>query len=111
MTLEKFKAWEQRTKKKLRRWIFKPVVTLPWEVKPGCYFPDPAPEMDGSQIAALREQEQMSQRELAHFLNVSIKTVQAWEQGLRRPEGPVHRLLQVLDETGKIFFFQLCRDP
>jgi hypothetical protein len=34
---------------------------------------------------------------LALLLNVSGKTVESWEQGLRKPSGPAARFLQLLE--------------
>jgi putative transcriptional regulator len=36
-------------------------------------------------LAALRKQTAMSQAVFARLLNVSTKTVQSWEQGVREP--------------------------
>jgi hypothetical protein len=40
----------------------------------------------------------MSQGVFARLLNVSVKTVQSWEQGERKPSHAALRLLQVLAE-------------
>jgi len=39
----------------------------------------------------------MSQSVFASVLNVSLRTVQAWEQGRNRPCGPALRLLWLLE--------------
>jgi putative transcriptional regulator len=39
----------------------------------------------------------MSQGVFARTLNVSVKTVQSWEQGERKPSQAALRLLQLLD--------------
>ena len=36
-----------------------------------------------------------SQLDFARMMGVSLSTVQSWEQGRRRPEGPARALLQV----------------
>lgn len=59
-------------------------------------IPDPAPDITPHQVARLRAVMKCSQRTFAGLLSVSAKTVQAWEQGLRRPDGPARRLLQIL---------------
>ncbi len=43
-----------------------------------------------------------SQMFLAKGLNVSVKTVQAWEQGLRKPVGPTLKLLEIAEKNPEI---------
>jgi len=52
-------------------------------------------EMEPVAIKEIREQFQLSQRQFAALLGVSIKTLQNWEQGRRRPDGAAQVLLQV----------------
>lgn len=59
-------------------------------------IPDPAPPLSAAQVAQLRTRMRLSQAEFAGLLSVSAKTIQAWEQGLRRPDGPARRLMQLL---------------
>ena len=40
----------------------------------------------------------MSQSQMALFLNVSVRTLQNWEQGRRGPTGAAHTLLRVMQE-------------
>jgi len=68
-------------------------------------MPDPPPEIDATTLANVRAQSAMSQRVFARMLNVSPKTVQSWEQGVRRPSDASRRLLQVFCEEPEI----LCR--
>jgi DNA-binding transcriptional regulator YiaG len=68
-------------------------------------MPDPPPEIDAATLANVRAQSEMSQRVFARMLNVSPKTVQSWEQGVRRPSDASRRLLQVFCEEPEI----LCR--
>ncbi|MCY2967972.1 MAG: helix-turn-helix domain-containing protein [Planctomycetota bacterium] len=56
---------------------------------------EPAPEIDGTTLAAIRAQTSMSQLTFARMLNVSTKTVQSWEQGSRKPSHASQRLLQI----------------
>jgi putative transcriptional regulator len=46
-------------------------------------------------IKAIRAQLNQSQHEFAHLIGVSVGTLQNWEQGRRKPEGPARALLQV----------------
>jgi len=43
----------------------------------------------------LRQQLNLSQAVFASVLNVSVKTVQAWEQGLRQPSDAALKLLTI----------------
>ena len=58
-------------------------------------LPSPPPPMDARQVIQIRKQLNMSQGVFAATLNVSTKTVQGWEQGLRRPSNASLRLLQI----------------
>jgi len=51
--------------------------------------------MQAPDVRQIREGYQLSQREFAVLLGVSIKTLQNWEQGRRAPHGPARVLLQV----------------
>jgi len=60
------------------------------ELKPGRTF-----EFNPVDIKAIRGQFQKSQREFAYMIGVSVGTLQNWEQGRRKPEGPARALLRV----------------
>lgn len=51
--------------------------------------------MDGPSVRQLRAQYQLSQRDFAALLGISVATLRNWEQGRRVPEGPARILLQV----------------
>lgn len=55
-------------------------------------------DYSGKEVIAIRERRQLSQAQFAKLLAVSIRTLQSWEQGLRKPSGPTMRLLQIFDE-------------
>ncbi len=60
-------------------------------------LPEAPPIISGEQIADLRQKRlHMSQNVFASVLSVSLKTVQAWEQGRNTPCGPALRLLWLL---------------
>jgi putative transcriptional regulator len=59
-------------------------------------LPAPPRPMRSRQIASLRKQIHCSQRMFAQVLNVSPRTVQAWEQGQREPSEAALRLLDVI---------------
>lgn len=67
--------------------------------------PEEPPEIDGETLAALRTQAAMSQAVFAKLLNVSTKTLQSWEQGVRQPSEASRRLLQVFSQQPEM----LCR--
>ena len=46
-------------------------------------------------VKHIREQYQLSQSQFAALLGISVKTLQNWEQGRRKPRGPARVLLQV----------------
>jgi putative transcriptional regulator len=46
-------------------------------------------------IRAIRRRLGQSQTEFARMIGVSVATLQNWEQGRRRPEGPARALLKV----------------
>ncbi len=61
-------------------------------------LPDEPPEIDAPTIVALRDQSRMSQAVFARLLNVSTKTVQSWEQGVRTPSHASRRLIQIYSQ-------------
>lgn len=67
--------------------------------------------MDAAAIRALRERIGMSQAVFAMALNVSTKTVQAWESGARVPNGGNLKLLRVADAHPEAVFGRLYTPP
>jgi len=59
-------------------------------------LPPPPEKTTPRKIAALRRNLRMSQTVFAATLNVSKKTVQSWEQGIRTPNDASLRLLQII---------------
>lgn len=49
-------------------------------------------------IKTLRKKLNCSQSLLAAYLNVSLNTIQAWEQGVRKPNHAALRLLEIVDK-------------
>ncbi len=64
--------------------------------KAGCYT--------GGDIRRIRRQYGMTQSEMAAYLNVSRKTVEAWETGSRNPSGCTCRLIDLLQKSEDIPF-------
>ena len=52
-------------------------------------------------VRAIRLRLKKSQAEFALMIGVSVATLQNWEQGRRRPEGPARALLKVAAENPK----------
>ena len=48
-------------------------------------------------IKKIRSKVNASQAEMAHMIGVSVRTLQNWEQGRRKPRGPARALLKVFD--------------
>jgi putative transcriptional regulator len=59
--------------------------------------------MSAKQIAALRTKLRLSQSVFAKLLNVSPKTVMAWEQGQNPPNGCSLRMLEMIENDPERF--------
>lgn len=57
----------------------------------------PPPPYDAKRIQAVRRKLKLNQRDFASALNVSDKTVKAWEQGVKPPSGSALRLLEIAE--------------
>ncbi len=66
-------------------------------------LPAEPPDIDARNLAALREEAGMSQSVFARVLNVSFKTIQSWEQGVRKPSPHSRRLIQIFSERPDVF--------
>jgi putative transcriptional regulator len=60
----------------------------------------PVKEYSATQIKRLRMKSKASQSVFAAYLNTSLSTVQKWEQGKKKPNGPSLKLLNLVDEKG-----------
>jgi putative transcriptional regulator len=60
----------------------------------------PVKEYSAVQIRRLRQRTRASQAVFAACLNTSASTVQKWEQGQKRPNGPSLKLLNLVDRRG-----------
>ncbi len=58
-------------------------------------LPAPPEPMTRQEIIKLREQFNCSQAVFARLLNISVKTLQAWEQGVRVPSDAALKLLRI----------------
>lgn len=74
-------------------------------------IPAPPELMDAAAIRALRDRVGASQAIFAFVLNVSPKTVQAWESGARVPAGGNLKLLRVAEAHPEAVFAGLSLPP
>jgi putative transcriptional regulator len=64
------------------------------KMKPSRVFSYSVPD-----VKAIREKLRVSQNEFAHMIGVSENTIQNWEQGRRKPEGPAMALLRITERN------------
>ncbi len=64
--------------------------------------PSRSHEFTPSRIQAVREQADLSQAQFARLLNVSVKTLQNWEQARRKPTGAAKALLRIVEKEPKV---------
>ena len=60
----------------------------------------PVKNLSAAQIRRLRTRNNASQAVFAAYLNTSPSTVQKWEQGQKKPNGPSLKLLNLIDQKG-----------
>ena len=60
----------------------------------------PVKEYTAIQIKRIRVENKASQGVFAAYLNTSPSTVQKWEQGKKKPNGPSRKLLSIVDRKG-----------
>ncbi len=58
----------------------------------------PRHELAAPDVKAIRGAFDMSQSQLAKFLDLSLSTLQNWEQGRRGPSGAAQTLLRVMEK-------------
>jgi putative transcriptional regulator len=69
------------------------------KIKPSRVFSYSIPDIKG-----IRQKLHVSQNEFAHMIGVSENTIQNWEQGRRKPEGPAVALLRVTENNPRAVF-------
>jgi len=57
-------------------------------------------EYPAAQIRRIRERNKASQAVFAAYLNTSVSTIQKWERGEKRPNGPSLKLLSLVEAKG-----------
>jgi len=60
----------------------------------------PVKKLSAAQIKRLRTRNKASQAVFAAYLNTSTSTVQKWEQGQKKPNGPSLKLLNLVQDKG-----------
>lgn len=61
-------------------------------------IPKPPKEYAAKDIKRMRKKAKYTQNVFASVLNVSVKTIQAWESGIRIPSHVAMRLLEIVDK-------------
>lgn len=61
---------------------------------------EPVKSMSAAQIRRLRRRNHVSQAVFAAYLNTSVSTVQKWERGQKKPNGPSLKLLNLVERKG-----------
>jgi putative transcriptional regulator len=56
----------------------------------------------GEDVISLRRFVQLTQKEFAQAIGISVHTLRNWEQGRRKPEGPALALLRIAARHPKI---------
>ena len=62
------------------------------------YVIEPVKELNNEEIKNVRHNANMTQAVFALYMGVSVKTVEAWENGRTHPTGPACRLMTILAE-------------
>lgn len=73
-------------------------------------IPSPRP-MSRLEIVRLRRKHNASQKVFARLLNVSVKTVQSWEQGTRVPSDAALKLLSLAKHKRDALLLDVIPDP
>jgi putative transcriptional regulator len=68
-------------------------------------IPEPPPQYGADDVLRIRRELHMSQASFAALLNVSIKTIQSWEQSERKPSQAAARLLQTIEQPEMLVDF------
>ncbi len=55
------------------------------------------------EVSKIRQQLHLSQTAFAGFMGISLRTLQEWEQGRRKPSGPAIMLLKIAQKHPEAF--------
>ena len=62
---------------------------------------EPIKEYSSKDIKKIRTKVGLTQKLFASYLGVSVKTIEAWEEGINVPSGAASRLLSMLEKDEK----------
>lgn len=62
----------------------------------------PIPHYKHNEIKRIRTKVQMTQKSFALFMGVSVKTIEAWENGRNEANGTAQRMLYLLDKDKQL---------
>ena len=74
------------------------------KIKAGRKAPSRVFEVKPPEIKNVRKKLNVSQNEFALMIGVSVRTLQNWEQGRRKPEGPTKVLLRIASRNPSAVF-------
>lgn len=63
---------------------------------------EPIKEFSSKEIKQIRARVGLTQKLFASFLGVSVKTIEAWEEGINKPSGIASRMLSMIERDNKI---------
>jgi putative transcriptional regulator len=66
------------------------------KIRRGNRKPSRSFQLGALDVKAIRERTGLSQGRFAILIGVSVRTLQNWEQGRRRPQGPAESLLKIV---------------
>ena len=62
-----------------------------------------SPSYKNIDVKSIRKRMKMTQKQFSQAFGVSIKTVEAWENGRNRPNGVAMRLLEICEKKPDLF--------
>ena len=86
-------------KKGLKEAIFD---TKKQNLKRNYIYIEPIKDFSSKEIKQIRARVGLTQKLFASFLGVSVKTIEAWEEGINKPSGVASRMLSMIERDNKI---------
>lgn len=71
------------------------------DIRKGKIKPARHTNIEDPDVSAIREKYNMTQKEFATLLGISVATLRNWEQGRRKPQGPAKVLLKIAKKRPK----------
>lgn len=72
------------------------------DLKRNYIYIEPVKKFSSKEIKKIRANVGLTQKLFASFLGVSVKTIEAWEEGLNKPSGAASRILTMLENDNRI---------